>query len=77
MSQEYARKSKILLGIGVVLLVFLWETVVAHQHMPSPASPFVWAGLGSGALGCLVVAWWYRRRANLAAARDDAPDITL
>jgi len=66
MNQEYARKSKVLLGIGVVLLVFLWETIMAHRHFPSPASPYVWTGLGLGATGCLAAALWYHRKARSA-----------
>lgn len=55
---DYARKSKIALGLFVICLVFLLETSVAHRTTPSPASPYVWGGLGLVAVGCLVYAVW-------------------
>ena len=50
------------LGFAVVLAVFLLETVVAHQRLPSPASPYVWGLLGSGSLVCLALAGWFHRK---------------
>lgn len=61
---EYARKSKIALGLAVICLVFLLETSVAHRTTPSPASPYVWSGLGLTALGCLVYALWAHRKSK-------------
>lgn len=59
MNADHARKAKVCLGLGVVLLLFLFETVVAHRHMPSPASPYVWALLGGGAALCFGLAAWF------------------
>lgn len=58
---QYARKAKLAFGFAIVLLLFLGETVVAHQMLPNPASPYVWALLGGGALACLGLAAWFRR----------------
>lgn len=62
----HERKSKLFLGFGVILLVLLGETVVAHQRLPSPASPYVWTALGCGSLACFAAAAWFRRKARSA-----------
>lgn len=64
MNTDHARRAKLFLGFAVVLLVFLWETVLAHQRMPSPASPYVWALLGGGALACFALAAWFRGKSR-------------
>ncbi len=61
---ESARKAKLFLGFAVVLLVFLSETVVAHQRLPNPASPYVWGLLGLGALVCLALAARFHARST-------------
>jgi hypothetical protein len=69
MKSEYLRKSRLAAGIGLVLLVMLFETVHVHRVMPSPHSPLVWTLLGVGAIVALVYAAWAKRR-SLAAADD-------
>ncbi len=61
---ESARKAKLFLGFAVVLLVFLSETVVAHQRRPNPASPYVWGLLGLGALVCLALSARFHARSK-------------
>jgi len=53
---DAARKARLCLGLAIVLLVLLSETVVAHQRLPSPWSPWVWGCLGLGAALCLGLA---------------------
>ena len=64
MNTDCQRKSRLSLGVAVVLLLFLSETVVAHQHMPSVASPYVWALLGGGSLVCLGLAAWFHGKSR-------------
>lgn len=59
-----ARKARLFLGFALVLLVFLSETVVAHQRRPNPASPLVWTLLGIGAAACLVAAAVFHARSR-------------
>ena len=61
---ESARKARLCLGLAIVLLVLLSETVVAHQRLPSPWSPWVWGGLGLGVALSLGLAAWFHRRAR-------------
>lgn len=61
---ELRRKSALALGITVISLVFILETSIAHRTTPSPASPIVWTVLGVTALGGVVMALWYRRKAR-------------
>jgi hypothetical protein len=60
-------KAAIALGVACICLVFLLETWVAHQRMPSAASPYVWGGLGGVAL--IALACWARWRRR----DDDGP----
>jgi hypothetical protein len=61
---EPARKARLFLGLALVLLVLLSETVVAHQRLPSPWSPWVWGGLGLGATLCLALSAWFHRQSK-------------
>jgi hypothetical protein len=69
MNARHDRSSKLLLGFGLILLVLLGETFVAHQRMPSAASPYVWSALGIGSLACFIGAAVLRSR-----ARTSPPD---
>jgi hypothetical protein len=53
-------KAAIALGAACICLVFLMETWVAHQRMPSAASPYVWGGLGG--VAAIALACWARWR---------------
>ena len=48
------RQANNALGICLIALMFLGESVVAHQIHPSPASPFIWALAGGVALAALL-----------------------
>ncbi len=68
---EDQRRASIALGICVIALVFVVETVVADHHDPNPLSPLVWTVLGSVAavsLGCAV--FFRRRHASRTGRRD-------
>ena len=69
MKSDYLRKSRLAAGIGLVLLVMLFETFNVHRMMPSPYSPLVWTLLGVGAVGALGYAAWAKRR-SLTASDD-------
>jgi hypothetical protein len=60
------RSAAIAWGIGLIALVFLLETAVAHHARPSAASPWVWSVLG------VVVSVAFARGAwlSLQARRD-------
>jgi drug/metabolite transporter (DMT)-like permease len=62
--RELQRRSQIALGVAVICGVFLLETSFAHRKMPSPASPYVWAGLGLMAVLALGYGLWCRQRAR-------------
>ena len=64
------RRSQIAFGVALICGVFLLETRFAHARMPSPASPYVWAGLGLMALLALGYGLWCRRQAR--HTEDDA-----
>jgi len=56
------RRAKLAFGVAVICGLFLTETVVAHRTTPHPASPVIWAVLGTVALAALVLgALWHRR----------------
>lgn len=72
------RQAAIALGIALIALLSLGETIMADRRLPNPLSPWVWTVLGSvAALGVLRWAWltWADRReqARDADASPDAP----
>jgi hypothetical protein len=60
------RRAALCLGASLVCLVFLLETWVAHQRLPSPASPYVWSTLGLASVAGLAGWAWFRRRSRRA-----------
>jgi peptidoglycan/LPS O-acetylase OafA/YrhL len=66
MAKELRRKSQIAWGLCLICLLFLLETWNADRAMPNPASPLVWAVLGTLAAVCLVLALWLGRRVRQA-----------
>lgn len=62
MHPEDKRQAAIALGTCVICLTFLLETAIAHRTHPSPASPYVWGGLGTVALLAFGRFLWLRRR---------------
>ena len=67
MPSPIQRRANNALGICVLSLIALMETVFADHKQPNPASPYVWAVLGATAIGSLV--YWLRHR-----QRGESPD---
>ena len=63
MSSANKRRANNALGILMLSLIFLFETVVADHKTPNPASPFVWSVLGLVAVASLIAYCWYRFKA--------------
>jgi hypothetical protein len=57
LNNQLLRRSRIAFGLAGVCVMFLIETRVAHGVTPHPASPLVWAVLGTVLL-LLASAWW-------------------
>jgi tellurite resistance protein TehA-like permease len=64
--RELQRRASIAFGIALICLVFLLETAVAHQRLPSAASPWVWTALGLVAALACGRGVWLRVRARSA-----------
>lgn len=55
---DYLRRSRIAFAVAVICGLFITETMSAHRIHPSPASPFIWAVLGTLGASALVYALW-------------------
>lgn len=64
MNKALQRKSQIAWGVFAICMLFILETWNADRQMPNPATPYVWAGLGTVALGAFVAALWFGHRAR-------------
>jgi hypothetical protein len=64
MREAYVRKSKLGFGFALICVFFIVETVNADRLMSNPASPYVWALLGLGAIGFSAYALHCRRMAK-------------
>jgi peptidoglycan/LPS O-acetylase OafA/YrhL len=64
MNREYRRKSQLAFGIALICILFLLETWNADRQMPNPASPLIWAVLGTIAAVALVATAWFRHKAR-------------
>jgi hypothetical protein len=53
-ARERRRAANNALGLCLVALFFLAETIVAHHAAPSPYSPMIWFVLGATALAALI-----------------------
>ncbi len=69
------QRAKLLFGVGVICGFFILETFNAHQHMPHPASPYIWAALGSlGVAAFAYGAWCWRKARSSPAPAAEAQD---
>jgi RsiW-degrading membrane proteinase PrsW (M82 family) len=58
------RKASIALGVFVIALVFILETVIADHARPNPLSPVVWTALATLAAVSLAACLWFSARAR-------------
>jgi hypothetical protein len=67
MNKDLRCRAAIAWGIGVIALIFLIETALAHHSRPSAASPWIWSALGIIA----VLAFARGARLSAKARRED------
>jgi hypothetical protein len=70
MIDPHRTRARVALGVAAIALVMLFETVIAHRVAPHPASPLIWSLLGATAVGALLAAVIYGRKARRAAAAN-------
>ena len=75
MKAEYRKKSQIAFGVALICIVFLVETAFAHRKMPSPASPVIWAALGTVAACAVAYGLWCRHCARMVGREQQAPRL--
>lgn len=68
----YLRRSRIAFSVAVICGLFITETLSAHRVHPSPASPFIWAALGTLGVGALVYALWCKLKLRAGGAGKSA-----
>ncbi len=64
MNRDHRRKSQLWFGIALICILFLLETWNADRQMPNPASPVIWAVLGTVAVVALALAAWFHHKAR-------------
>jgi VIT1/CCC1 family predicted Fe2+/Mn2+ transporter len=69
---DYLRRSRIAFAVAVICGLFITETLSAHRVNPSPASPFIWAALGSVGAAALVYAVWCKLKLRDAGTDKSA-----
>ena len=70
MASNPRNKSRIALGIAFIAINAMLETVMADRFRSNPASPYVWAVLGS--VGAIALAAFFRFRAQARRAGAEA-----
>jgi hypothetical protein len=69
---DHLRRSRIAFSVAVICGLFITETLSAHRVHPSPASPFIWAALGTIAVASLAYAVWCKLKLRAAALEKSA-----
>ena len=72
MASNPRNKSRIALGIAFIAINAMLETVMADNLRSNPASPYVWAVLGTVGAFALAAFFRYRAQARRAGAQPAA-----
>lgn len=67
-ARTWRRRSQLAGGIALICVLFVAETWNAHRVTPHPASPVIWAVLGTLGLGAAAAAAVFAQRARRAEA---------
>lgn len=62
MSTARERRANNALGVCLICVVFMGESIVAHHVRPNAASPFVWVALGL--IGAASLVYYLKHRAR-------------